>query len=533
MRKILFSAVLAVLLASPVFAQGPFSDVPGDHWAVKYIQQMVDAGILSGFPDGTFRGKNPVTRYEVAVVVSKLYSVIQGIKPGDIIKGTDGVSEEKLNELKKMVEKLAMEFRDELAALGVRVGKLEGDVATLQEQVSKLGTVAFDGEFRLRHTRYSDATAATTPGNWTQLRTRVNLTTMLTEKSKVMLTLKEANNLTNPGAINLSPGTGGGSLATYLEQAVASINIGDRWQLWAGRAYNSIGPIGLLHQANTGTGPDEGVALVGKLGQKLTIGAGWTFTSADGGITPQLPAAEDDIVLARGELKLGDSGHLGLNYLSKGVGEDAPGAATDDLENTGWSVDAAIGPLWGEYAAVNIGADSVVAPEDEEKVGYVVGANLIQAERFSLSAAYADIDPEFSGESSVVGSGTEDAVDPIYNPGVQGFQVKAGLKVGQKWSLNGAYLSTDPATLVTNYGVFTAAGSLPAGCPAADFKTANDEEQCAGRESLWKLGITNQISPNASWGIEYLMVEAPNDGVAGAVSSQDDTAWQTTLQVKF
>jgi len=48
--------------ADPVKAGGApeFRDVPRDHWAASAVQELRDAGILSGYPDGTFRGSGAI-----------------------------------------------------------------------------------------------------------------------------------------------------------------------------------------------------------------------------------------------------------------------------------------------------------------------------------------------------------------------------------------------------------------------------------------------------------------------------------------
>jgi len=47
---------------------GPtFSDVPSSHWAYSYIEAIAKAGLTSGYPDGTYRPENRVTRAEMAV----------------------------------------------------------------------------------------------------------------------------------------------------------------------------------------------------------------------------------------------------------------------------------------------------------------------------------------------------------------------------------------------------------------------------------------------------------------------------------
>lgn len=56
----------------------PFSDTAG-HWATRdgYLQAAVDAGMINGFPDGTFRPDDPVTRAQAA----KMVVAMRGMKP--------------------------------------------------------------------------------------------------------------------------------------------------------------------------------------------------------------------------------------------------------------------------------------------------------------------------------------------------------------------------------------------------------------------------------------------------------------------
>ena len=48
-----------------------FIDVPPDHWAYPFIEAIATAGLTAGFPDGTYRPDNPVTRGEMAVFLKK------------------------------------------------------------------------------------------------------------------------------------------------------------------------------------------------------------------------------------------------------------------------------------------------------------------------------------------------------------------------------------------------------------------------------------------------------------------------------
>ena len=48
-----------------------FSDVLPDHWAFDWVESLSYAGLTSGYPDGTYRPGNPVTRAEMAVFLLK------------------------------------------------------------------------------------------------------------------------------------------------------------------------------------------------------------------------------------------------------------------------------------------------------------------------------------------------------------------------------------------------------------------------------------------------------------------------------
>jgi hypothetical protein len=54
--------------------QGPsaFADVPADHWAAQFVEKVKALGLMQGYPDGTFRGDKPLSRYEMAAVLAML-----------------------------------------------------------------------------------------------------------------------------------------------------------------------------------------------------------------------------------------------------------------------------------------------------------------------------------------------------------------------------------------------------------------------------------------------------------------------------
>ena len=50
-----------------------FADIQG-HWAQAYIQALTGLGAIAGFPDGSFRPNDPVTRAQFAAILAKAFS---------------------------------------------------------------------------------------------------------------------------------------------------------------------------------------------------------------------------------------------------------------------------------------------------------------------------------------------------------------------------------------------------------------------------------------------------------------------------
>ncbi|MDO9508684.1 MAG: S-layer homology domain-containing protein, partial [Thermovirgaceae bacterium] len=120
-----FAALVAVIalvaFAAPAFAANPFMDVPMNHWAYDAVSQLASRGVVSGYPDGAFKGEWKATRYEMASVVARALAYVDMNK----------ASKQDLELLKKLV----VEFKDELDALGVKVDELDSRVALLEDGV--------------------------------------------------------------------------------------------------------------------------------------------------------------------------------------------------------------------------------------------------------------------------------------------------------------------------------------------------------------------------------------------------------------
>jgi len=114
------------VLALSVAPAAKFSDVPPGHWAEEAVYQLADEGIILGFPDGTYRGNEFLTRYQAALLIYRLLERLRA-------EFQAGADEETLAALRNAVQELAAE----LASLGVRVSALEDNAAT-QADVARL-----------------------------------------------------------------------------------------------------------------------------------------------------------------------------------------------------------------------------------------------------------------------------------------------------------------------------------------------------------------------------------------------------------
>ncbi len=69
--------LLLIVLSPSALHAADFKDVPKDHWAAEYVRMLAGDGIVKGYPDGTFRGDQPVTRYELAAVLASFVQFMQ------------------------------------------------------------------------------------------------------------------------------------------------------------------------------------------------------------------------------------------------------------------------------------------------------------------------------------------------------------------------------------------------------------------------------------------------------------------------
>ncbi|MDO4218989.1 MAG: S-layer homology domain-containing protein [Synergistaceae bacterium] len=154
MKKILAAVILAALVtfAAPAMADSnPFADVPAGHWSYDAVALLASRGVVSGYPDGQYKGGQLATRYEMASVVARALTKIDMEK----------ASKEDL----ELIKKLVAEYKNELDALGVKVVDLDKRVAGLEKGLKGLhfkGTLWMDAEWRGTNS-VDEEHASTTP----------------------------------------------------------------------------------------------------------------------------------------------------------------------------------------------------------------------------------------------------------------------------------------------------------------------------------------------------------------------------------
>ncbi len=193
-------AATAVLGVTTAFAANPFSDVTPDSWAYQAVSQLANAGIVNGYPDGTFKGQNNITRYEMAQMVAKAMA-----------------NQDRANaEQQAMINRLADEFSNELNNLGVRVARLE----------DRVGNVKVTGDMRLR---YQDAEKENSTFD---ARARVQFNAKVNDRTDAVVRLTSGN---------FEFGNASKTATASVDRAYVNHKFGERVSVKAGRFGQMIG----------------------------------------------------------------------------------------------------------------------------------------------------------------------------------------------------------------------------------------------------------------------------------------------------
>ena len=351
MKKILAMAAVAALAAgASVYAANPFSDVSTSDWAYQAVADLSDQGVVEGYPDGTFKGENNITRYEMAQIIARLMA-----------------KEDQLNaEQRATVDKLAGEYADELDNLGVRVSNLE----------KKVGNIAWSGDARMRYTAKDDNNDAWDGRVQLALKATVNDNTTVNARFRSNLDFKSgADSDTYANVLNVT-----------TQGKYASLKLG-RYGLAIGNQD------GWLYNGDKGV---DGAELGLNLGPNVKAAVGFGELDMKTG-SDRLLGNDRDVIYATANADLKVAG-LNLAYLAtkgsfdtKDKDNKVNGTYHKDVElaQAGLTVPVAGFNVFGEYTKNTLADEGGTAWNAGVSYGKL---DLKKAGSFNLTAAYNDVE---------------------------------------------------------------------------------------------------------------------------------------------
>lgn len=125
----------------PPQAGGLFSDVPRDHWAYDDLSYLVDRGIITGLPGGSYKGDQPLDRYSAAALIARAIKYLQN--------NPESVTPQDLDILKDLIFKVSDNLSSLQAQMDSLVGggssPLEARVTQNEQSIAQLQTQGLAG----------------------------------------------------------------------------------------------------------------------------------------------------------------------------------------------------------------------------------------------------------------------------------------------------------------------------------------------------------------------------------------------------
>ena len=352
-EKILALAAVAALTAGvSAYAANPFSDVTPDDWAYQAVSDLSVQGVVEGYPDGTFKGERNMTRYELAQIVARLMA-----------------KEDQLNaEQQATLDKLAGEYADELANLGVRVSNLE----------KKVGNISWAGDAKMMYTNNAEKTAKDTYKG----RIRLNVKGQVNDATYV-----QGRIVTNMWFKDAKPTDGDGN--TTMDRLFVNHSFGDKTSVVLGR-------------------------------QDLTVFGGLEYDDAFDGAKLAYNDGKFDAYAAFGQMNAGTDAQMAIDAAFGGLGYDFGVAKlnaayfnfTGDKAKTAYKFDS----IWGANLVVPVQDFSVFgeywdsnADKNDNAYQAGIGYSTLDAAKpgtFALNVAYNRV-----GAGAYLGGTTYDASD--------------------------------------------------------------------------------------------------------------------------
>ncbi|WP_407570857.1 S-layer homology domain-containing protein [Deinococcus altitudinis] len=309
--------------ATPATQVTTFTDVPAGHWAKDAVDLIVQKGLIQGFPDGTFRGNENLTRYQAALIFYRLLQ--SGTLSSGTVTTTDTTTiangmQEVATELASVSSRVT-DLETLTADQQTRIAALETQIATLTANGTGSDTTALTARIDALETSVRNIPAgatgpqgpAGTAANTTAIEARLAaLEARVSSQPATTTTSTTTNNTTNPSTIVI------GDTGTTTTTTTAS-NAG---RLYVGANYNyslggtpsanrgsfgavvgttqAIGPVGAQvsvdYEPNNGTINADATATVhinqgGSFSPYAGVGFGLTSSKTRSTVNPDVAAA--------------------------------------------------------------------------------------------------------------------------------------------------------------------------------------------------------------------------------------------------
>ncbi len=410
MKKILALAAVAALAGGvSVWAANPFSDVSTSDWAYQAVSTLSDQGVVEGYPDGTFKGQNNITRYEMAQIVARLMA-----------------KEDQLNaEQRATVDKLAGEYADELDNLGVRVSNLE----------KKVGNISWSGDARLRYQGFEDKNE----DDIYRARMRINVKGQVNDQVTVI------GRFLSETALNTDDPKKNGDVS--MDRLHVLYQPTDNFTLDLGRTDLFLGQTGYLYDDRfAGV---KAAYKTDKFGLEAGYGREWKMGGAGGkdaiGAGNQ---AETFYVQANG--KVADGVRLNAFYQNFAKGDNPYTSDNMSLWGVGGRIDLGNSGFFVDGDYIQNTASGTVGKADKSGVAYSIdkptlwvaglnygNVNVKKPGSYQIGVHYVDAD-----KGSYVGSTTLDmdyALGKSWDNGAKFWNAKASVAVAQGVELDAYY----------------------------------------------------------------------------------------------
>ena len=365
MKKILALAAVAALTAGvSAYAANPFSDVTPDDWAFQAVSDLSVQGVVEGYPDGSFKGERNMTRYELAQIIARLMA-----------------KEDQLNaEQQATLDKLAGEYADELANLGVRVANLE----------KKVGNISWSGDARMQYQHALDADDVTKHADSWNGRMRINVEGQVNDQVTV-----NGRFATNMYFKDADEDDGN----TTMEKIHVVYQPTDAFSIDLGRTSAGLSQTGIFMDDD---GQYDGIVAAYDNG-KFNLSAGYgrvgsddfAFTLNDHDYAFNYHDYENWFVKAG--TKVGDKVDLSAFYTQYASKSDSKGLAADLNTVPGLKSKAANVAVWGVGAGVDLGGGFVLDGD------YIKHADNLtdKAAMWTAGLTYGEVDTDKVGSWSL------------------------------------------------------------------------------------------------------------------------------------